>query len=188
MKRDASGKFLKKEKPEVSGDQGGTDDQGVDKKPGDNDTGERTPMEKLTTIQEEIKTGTAKKKKPAAKKRGRPKKKPEPEPEPPPTFDVDAAMMKQGIKTLFNIAARNRGAHWQVEDEEIETLAQVTDAMAQKYFPLLGPWMVEINFFGALIMIVGPRVYTDMQIQKHLKAQQAAAQETNFTAHETTPQ
>jgi hypothetical protein len=172
MQRDEKGKFVKKDtnktpetdKPEPG--PAGTDAQGPE-----NDTGIRQPMETLEDVKADAKNPPEKKrgpgrpkKKPAAKRGpGRPKKQPEPEP---PAFDVDAEMMKMGIKTLSQIAARHRGQHWILTDEEIETLAQVSDAMAQKYFPLLGPWMVEINFFGALIMVLGPRVYIDYMARK----------------------
>lgn len=172
IERDDKGKFIKKDPPDktdppVKTDPPDKSDSPDKKPPAEKDTGIRTPMEDLNKIADEIKSGTAPKaKKKAAKKRGRPKKKPEPAPEPPPSFDVDAAMMKTGIKTLFKIAAQNRGPHWQIEDADAETLAQVSNAMAEKWFPLLGPWMVEINFFGAVCMIVGPRLYTDYLINK----------------------
>lgn len=165
MKRDEKGQFVKKEdKKEDIDKQTDTPPSGPDEKAG-NDTGTRQPMETLEQVAADAKKSQkpTQKKKGAKKKRGpgRPRKKPvPPEPEPP-EFDVDAAMMKQGIKTLSAIAARHRGQHWLLTDEEVETLAQVSDAMAKKYFPLMGPWMVELNFFGALLLILGPRLYAD---------------------------
>lgn len=161
-KRDEKGRFQKnpeapeKEKPDEAG----------------NDTGQRAPMENLDDIVAEMRTPkAAPKAKPKAKKRGpgRPKKKPEPEPEPDIELDIDIEIMADGIKTLFAMTADVRGPHWHIEDKQALTLARASDAVANKWLPMLGPWLPEITLIGAVVMTVGPRLYIDMKLAQAAK-------------------
>jgi len=143
------------------------------------DTGQRNPLEDLGRVNEEIKGGAAKK--PAAKKRGpgRPKKKPEPEPV---ELMFDTQQMEMGLNVIMSLVAKRLGNHWLLTEKEISDGAIVFDALVQKYFPLIGPWMVEINCLIWISMTIGPRAYLHYELLKQAKEAAEREKQDDSTA------
>jgi hypothetical protein len=144
------------------------------------DSEQRNPLEDLDALKAERQQPPDVQPKAKAKK-GRPKKKPEPAPEPEPAPIIDPAMTKQAMAVVFAIIAKRSGEHWNLSDEELENGALCFDALANKYFPMLGPYMVELNCLIWVSMVIGPRFYITLEIakaEKEAKRKAVLADET----------
>jgi hypothetical protein len=104
------------------------------------------------------------------KKRGPRKKKPEPaEASPDGVSEQDLENCQAAIATTFlvssKVAAKHRGEHWLLSDEEAESLGQVWTAALAPYLPQIGaavPWATALIITATMVM---PRVDKDRELQ-----------------------
>jgi hypothetical protein len=131
----------------------------------DGDTGNRTPMENLGEIRAELKQQETE---PPKKKRGPYKKKEKDDTPTEPEFqlDIDAKDFEIMLRFLFGIIAQRRGAHWNLQPEELSTGAELFAKLAQKYFPLLGQWALEIQALIFMGGVIGQRIAVEIMIKR----------------------
>jgi hypothetical protein len=105
---------------------------------------------------------------PVKRKRHR-KAKPEPEPTPEGVSPQELENCQQALTTTFTIAskvaAKQRGEHWLLSDEEAESLGQVWTAALAPYLPKIGaavPWATALIVTATMVL---PRVEQDKALQ-----------------------
>ena len=140
------------------------------------DTGERKKFETLEEIKEDLLAAPEPEPPKKKRSRGRPKKE-TPPPEPAQECPFDTQMMQAGIQLTFGMVAKRAGAHWALTPEEAAQGALVFDALAQKYFPLMGAWAVEINALVWTALIVVPRYMVSVDLKKQRRIEEDAVTE-----------
>lgn len=76
----------------------------------------------------------------------------------PPSMPIDKGMCGLFWKTLFKVVARNKGDHWNLEDEEIAHLGEVSVPIAEKWLPaVMNKYGAEAMLASALIFVIVPR-------------------------------
>lgn len=105
------------------------------------------------------------------KKRKRKQKAAEPEPVIPEgqVSEQDLENCRQALTTTFaiasKVAAKHRGEHWLLEDEEAESLGQVWTSALAPYLPKIGaavPWATALIVTATMVM---PRVERDRELR-----------------------
>ncbi len=104
----------------------------------------------------------------APKKRRKRKQKPEPEAPPEGVSERDLESCQEALSKTFLIAskvvAKKRGPHWEVSEEEAESLGQVWTAALAPYLPKIGaavPWATALVVTGVMVM---PRIEKDREL------------------------
>jgi hypothetical protein len=122
---------------------------------------ENTPSEDFETIKAElIESGNA----PAAKEK-RPYTK-RVKDVPIPVF-IESDSIQKIVGFAFDVIAKRKGKHWELSDDEKETLGALSSKVLNKRSPdWLKAYGDEIALVGFAIAVIIPRVITDIEMEK----------------------
>lgn len=108
----------------------------------------------------------------------------EPDVSPP---DLEPEDIELFVKTPFDMAAKSRGEHWSLGDDELDQLSHAYCRVGNKYMPyLMAEHAPEVMAAITTVAVVGPRVAEDKAKQNEKEQQERAEQNQRDEATERT--
>lgn len=81
--------------------------------------------------------------------------------------DLEPEDIELFVKTPFDMAAKSRGEHWELGDDELSQLSHAYAKVGNKYAPyLMAEHAPEVMATITTVAVIGPRVATDRQEAK----------------------